>query len=714
MADCNDTPMHSATNVDARVDAQWSSIGVILWNDQGTVIRVNDVCARWLEQSAASLVGSRIDQLLHGRFESLLSHEQPGDSQWSRRLRRFDGVLGGNRIPTIPLVGFVACLESSPGVTVWAAILVPHEVQGCVVQDSVRRILQPATSDSGALLEEFNKLRRRYTLQAHRLAVAKNKLKRALSTKQQFLALVSHELRTPLHGTLGMLDLLAATPMSTKQRSYLKVAQGTSRTMLEMVNDMIELTDLRSGAMGFRKSRCDFPECINQAFCEALNRPHCRNVTLVRLIEPSAYVRIECDVRQLEKVLVKLIDQAVRFSLGNRLILHARCLFNNLETAKLLVTIVDSESGIASNHERRSVQAFAGSHPSGTYGTAGLGLGLVLGQELAQQMGGKIRCRTRIDVGSAFVLCLHGRILEKATLARTDLKPLQGLLIWDCRTDALERRHLSRCLRRWGATYLSATFPASHSGFKVLSKTCSTCLPSVVVVDVSQVRDRNQLEAVAEEYGISVVQTTNQSHNQEQLAACNAFDTARLFDIFTSILRPSQNPASPVLRQEPPQQQSSAESPTTSSESQHVTQRNPYRSSRLPRIQGNVLVVEDNPVNQLYLKELLTLLGCSCQIAADGPQALQAVEDNCFDLVLLDCHMPEIDGFCVAHQIRRRGSDHGTGPNVPIIGISATYDRKILDRAKNAGMTEFLAKPVDGDQLRSLLERYLSPRTDTN
>jgi CheY-like chemotaxis protein len=126
-----------------------------------------------------------------------------------------------------------------------------------------------------------------------------------------------------------------------------------------------------------------------------------------------------------------------------------------------------------------------------------------------------------------------------------------------------------------------------------------------------------------------------------------------------------------------------------------------------------VLVVEDNPVNQLYLTELLKLMGCSCHVAGDGKAAIQAADNIAFDLVLLDCQIPEMDGFSVAYHIRQRHGSSGTPPSVPIVGVTATCDEPSRRRAVLSGMTEIVAKPIEGEELRALLMKYLPLASET-
>ncbi|GIW91323.1 MAG: hypothetical protein KatS3mg109_1755 [Pirellulaceae bacterium] len=674
----------------------YPQLGVLLCDERGSILAANDWLARWTGQDRKDLIGRPVDELLTVRYATWLVVGEKNDSQCQLPLKQLHGHLhcrGGRQ----PVAGVVALVVSADRLG-WATLLWPSEPDD--VTPSNPHLAMHFSDGPRIGLAEYRRLQHCCVSTKQQLARVRAKLKQALRTKQQFLSLVSHELRTPIHGTLGMLDLLAATPLSVKQRHYVHVAQRTSRSLLTMVNDLIALTDLQSGAEHPVCDRCDLPALMRQASQWMEKNAREEGLTFYGLLDPSTCVAAICDQTSIARLLKILLDSATRSLTGGTVTLRMRLVTRGSDRGRLYFTVSDAGPGLTAGRWETSAGGPYGTDLSAGRSLGGIGLELSLCTELIKKLNGRLRIRAVQRSGAVFQVVLPVAIAEVYSPAHKSHLPFKGLCVWDGRSDTVAQGHLRRCLRYWGAQWRRcATW---EDGVAAVRNARQQGLPAVLVVDHSQQHSVGEPEASCGPAELPILVTSSQHEGTR--TTCGAFDTQQLYDQLRKLV--DRMKSGPVARSGPtPKHPAQADTNSAPTASADVTCQN--SAGTIPRLRGNVLVVEDNPVNQLYLSELLKLMGCTCYVAGDGKAAIQAADNVPFDLVLLDCQIPEMDGFSVARHIRQRHPSNGTSDSVPIIGVTATCDDYSRREAMLSGMTEIVAKPIEGDDLRALLVKYL-------
>ncbi|GIW92185.1 MAG: hypothetical protein KatS3mg110_0226 [Pirellulaceae bacterium] len=697
IADCHgETMATSSSTFQSSTLPGYPQLGVLLCDETGSILAANDWLVRWTGQDRKALIGRSVDEVLTVRCTTWLVVGEKNDGQCQLPLKQLDGHLHcrGSRQPVAGVMALVVRAERP----VWATLLWPSE-PGDVTQSNPQSAAH--FSDGPRIgLAEYRKLQHCCMAAKQQLTRVRAKLKQALRTKQQFLSLVSHELRTPIHGTLGMLDLLAATPLSVKQRHYVHVAQRTSRSLLTMVNDLIALTDLQTGAERPVCDRCDLPALMQQASQWMEKTSQEEGLTFYGLLDPSACVAAICDQTSIARLLKILLDSAARSLTGGTVTLRMRLVTRGSGRGRLYFTVSDAGPGLTAGRWETSAGGPCGTDLSAGRPLGGIGLELSLCTELIKKLNGRLRIRTVQRSGSVFQVVLPVAIAEVYSPAHKSHLPFKGLCVWDGRSDTVAQRHLRRCLRYWGAQWRRCA--TCEDGVAAVRNARQQGLPAVLVVDHSQQHSVGKSEASCGPADLPILVTSSQPEGTR--TTCGAFDTQQLYDQLRKLVKRMKSGA--VAGSGPiPSSPAKADTDRPDTASENVMCVN--TAGMIPRLRGNVLVVEDNPVNQLYLSELLKLMGCTCYVAGDGKAAIQAADNIPFDLVLLDCQIPEMDGFSVTRHIRHRHPSNGTAASVPIVGVTATCDDSSRREAMLSGMTEIVAKPIEGDDLRALLVKYL-------
>ncbi|AMB88278.1 hybrid sensor histidine kinase/response regulator [Pseudomonas agarici] len=507
---------------------------------------------------------------------------------------------------------------------------------------------------------ELKAINARLSQSNEELKVARSTALNMAQARSAFLANMSHEIRTPLNGLLGMIALSLDSSLNAEQRHQLSIAHDSGKVLVELLNDILDLSKFDAGQLELEKIPFDLGALIEDT-ANLLSQNAASSVELTCLIDPHFPAQVLGDPTRVRQIVSNLLSNALKFTRFGRVDVRL-----SVRDSGVRIEVCDTGIGIAQEAQAKIFQPFtqAGAGITRQYG--GTGLGLTLTHNLCEAMKGCLTINSEVGFGSQFCAELP---LPCHTPAKVP-KPLKGTIIVVSSPASGLSELLSNQLPAWGLDYRRYAMDESLAGLTadLLITDCPECLFGL----------RPTITAP-----ILLVTAYGNFMPSEQAAT----------------LAPLQQQARPLARNALYQilrDTLQVDDPTDPAVPAHV---NPSQR------RGRILLVEDNPVNQLVAKGMLGKLGCEVIVAAHGGEALNQLEQKNFDMVLMDCNMPVMDGYEASRQIRRSGR----WPQLPIVALTANAMPEERERCRAAGMNDYLAKPFRREELMALLELWVPP-----
>ncbi len=558
--------------------------------------------------------------------------------------------------------------------------------------------LEKGVADRNIMLAEMNKELEGEIRKLKAAEEARSHAEAASQIKDEFLANMSHELRTPMNAVIGLSHLCMQTEMSRKQHDYLQKIHRSAKSLLGILNDILDISKIEAGKLEMDQTPFDLEEVMSNLATIVSNKSHEKNIEFLQetaLNVPSSLIG---DPLRLSQVLINLAGNAVKFTDQGEVIVRVEFEGEAEGVVALRFTIEDTGIGMSEKEISRLFQPFTQADSSITRKFGGTGLGLTISKRLVEMMGGNIWVESTLGAGSKFIFTAHFHKAEKQVThvqqLSKDLRSLRVLAVDDSESSLhilksyLESFTFEVTLAGSGVDALQAVKRANEEGKPFALVILDWKMPEMDGIELS--RRLREMHGMTLQPKILLISAYGQNEMAQQTdrrvvdgMLAKPFQQSKLFDSITQLFRRDE-----------------------SQTGRFKIAGAQFDPELVSRIRGaRLLLVEDNEINQQVAQELLESFGVRVVIAGNGEEAISILNEGKFDGVLMDMQMPVMDGVTATREIRKNPKF----ATLPIIALTANVMVSEQNEFIDAGMNDHIGKPIDPDRMVATLAKWVYP-----